>query len=52
MALRDIIADRIPHVDVWFHRYDKNGKDIEGRCSSPKHPLAVSHPLTVTFHTR
>ena len=19
-------------ADVWFHRYDKDGKDIEGRC--------------------
>ena len=24
------------HVDIWFHRYDENGKDIEGRCKIKK----------------
>ena len=33
MALEVIITDGECHADVWFHRYDKNGKDIEGRCS-------------------
>lgn len=27
-----IIDNRNPHADVWFHRYDESGKDIEGRC--------------------
>lgn len=33
VALELIIADRECHADIWFHRYDKNGKNIEGRCS-------------------
>ena len=33
MALELIIADGGCHTDIWFHRYDKNGNDIEGRCS-------------------
>lgn len=37
MALELLIIDRKCHADVWFHRYDGNGKDIEGRCSFSEH---------------
>ena len=33
VALELIITDGECNADVWFHRYDKNGRDIEGRCS-------------------
>ena len=33
VALGLIITNGDCHADVWFHRYDKNGRDIEGRCS-------------------
>ena len=33
VALQLIITNGECHADIWFHRYDKNGKDIEGRCS-------------------
>lgn len=27
--------------DIWFHRYDENGKDIEGRCKRHLRKLDV-----------
>lgn len=30
MRLQGRVADS--SADIWFHRYDKDGKDIEGRC--------------------
>ena len=40
VALELIITDGKCHADIWFHRYDKNGKDIEGRCSFFKHSVS------------
>lgn len=37
VALELLEVDRTCPADVWFHRYDKNGKDIEGRCSFSIH---------------
>ena len=33
LAFELIVTDGKCYADIWFHRYDKNGKDIEGRCS-------------------
>ena len=39
VALGLLNADGNCHADVWFHRYDENGKDIEGRCSFSNHSV-------------
>ena len=28
-------------LDIWFHRYDENGKDIEGRCMAPTRNVRI-----------
>ena len=45
VAFELIFTDGKCHADIWFHRYDKNGKDIEGRCS-------FSNTLSVAKNTK